>query len=504
MRAGLIRDELRSRSVSLPDNRPPFPLTPGSAPVPLSNIVDDVVMALRTSRSAVEACHATISVTAMSKIGGRGMLSALLHVQDHLRCVAASGSWQVFSSVPLSVGIVGRVYASGVPQTITDVNADPDYVRIGPDVVAEICVPILDRAGQPIGVINAEWTSADGLDGWQDLLSEIGRKLGERIGEFGGPPAETRGEQLLRHSMALTAADTDGEVLVRVCRAAREVTGLAAAVLMRPLPPLGGVGMAASSPESRDRPLITRLAEAEPDRLNSLVERAGQHGASYSIGDPTLLNAHGFEALTEAGVKTMIAIPLADGVLLALDESTNQPNPETVNLLELLAAQASTCLEKLAYLRNLHRQATSDPLTGLRHSGPFGHRLRRATPGRTALLAIDIDEFKSINDTLGHAVGDQVLIEVANALQKALRHGDELFRVGGDEFVAVVDVPTVSVAAGVAERLVEAARTTGRTISVGVAQQRADETPEQALHRADRALYAAKASGRDAVRISHR
>jgi diguanylate cyclase (GGDEF)-like protein len=472
--------------------------------VPLTNIIDDVTAALRRSRSAVEACHGTVRATTMSKVGARGMIAVLLHVQDHLRCIAASGSWQVFSSVPLSDGIVGRVYANGQPQTITDVDSDPDYIRISPDVVAEICVPILDRTGQPIGVINAEWTSADGLEGWQDLLSDVGRRLGERVDELGGPPAETRGEQLLRHSMALTDAETDAEVHFRVCRAAREVTGLAAAVLMRPLPPLGGVGMAASSPESRDRPLIGRLADAELDRLNSLVERAGQHGASYTIGDPALLNSHGFEALTEAGVRTMIAIPLADGVLLALDESANVPNPETVNLLELLAAQASTCLEKLAHLRNLHRQATSDPLTGLRHSGPFGHRLRRATPGRTALLAIDIDEFKSINDTLGHAVGDQVLIEVANALQKALRQGDELFRIGGDEFVAVVDVPTVAVAAAVAERLIEAARSTGRTISIGVAQQHADESPEQALHRADRALYAAKASGRDAVRISHR
>ena len=118
-------------------------------------------------------------------------------------------------------------------------------------------------------------------------------------------------------------------------------------------------------------------------------------------------------------------------------------------------------------------------------------------------VLVDTDK-RHMYDRFGHAVGDQVLIEVANALQKALRQGDELFRVGGDEFVAVVDVPTVTVAASVAERLIEAARSTGRTISIGVAQQRRDESPEQALHRADRALYAAKASGRDAVRISHR
>jgi len=201
-------------------------------------------------------------------------------------------------------------------------------------------------------------------------------------------------------------------------------------------------------------------------------------------------------------VRTMIAIPLADGVLLALDELVLTPDPETVNLLELLAAQASTCLEKLANVRNLHRQALSDPLTGLRHGRAFGLRLSRALADRTALLAIDIDAFKSINDTLGHAAGDRVLIEMAQALQKALRQGDELFRIGGDEFVAVVDVPTPAVAVTVAERLVEAARATGQTVSVGVAVRRATESPQQTMHRADLALYAAKASGKDAVKVA--
>jgi diguanylate cyclase (GGDEF)-like protein len=465
--------------------------------VSLSHIIDDVSRSLSEARSTVPACQATVEVLSRNSVGHRAMIAVLLHVQDHLRCVAASGSWQVFSSVPLSDGVVGRAYAGGKPQVITDVDADPDYIRIGLEVVAEICVPIVDRTGQPIGVLNAEWTSAEGLDGWQDLLTEVGRLLGARVDQLGGPPAETRGELLLRHSISLTEADTDAEVLVQACRAAREVTGLAAAVFLHSTATLSG-----SAPEMRDRPLLARLAEAGPQRLASLVARAGQHGASYSIGDPALVNAYGFEALTEAGVRTMIAIPLADGVLLALDDQVVAPDPEKVNLLELLAAQAATCLEKLANLRNLHREAISDPLTGLRHGRAFGQRLSRALPGRTALLAVDIDAFKSINDTLGHAAGDRVLIEVAQALQRALRQGDELFRIGGDEFVAVVDVPAPAVAVSVAERLIEAARTTGQTISVGVAVRRETESPQQTMHRADQALYAAKASGKDAVKIA--
>ena len=211
-------------------------------------------------------------------------------------------------------------------------------------------------------MINAEWAEAQPLDGWEETLTEAGRLLGARLSELGGPPAETRSEQLLRHALALTNAETDAEVLVRACRAAREVTGLAAAVLLRPAPDLLPedqdlrVVVAASSPEPRDRPLVARLGQIDPDRLAALLDEACRYGASYTLGDPAVLDARGFEALTAAGVRTMIAVPLGAGTpvvsssvgaLVVLDETAIVPDSALVNLLELLAAQASTCLEKL-------------------------------------------------------------------------------------------------------------------------------------------------------------
>jgi diguanylate cyclase (GGDEF)-like protein len=86
-------------------------------------------------------------------------------------------------------------------------------------------------------------------------------------------------------------------------------------------------------------------------------------------------------------------------------------------------------------------------------------------------------------------------------LQGALRTGDELFRIGGDEFVAVIDVPSAAMAVAVAERLTESASGTGRTVSIGVAVQGAEEMPAQTLRRADKALYSAKRSGRNTVRL---
>jgi diguanylate cyclase (GGDEF)-like protein len=144
----------------------------------------------------------------------------------------------------------------------------------------------------------------------------------------------------------------------------------------------------------------------------------------------------------------------------------------------------------------------SDPLTGLRHQVPFGERIRTATPGRTALLAIDIDQFKVINDTYGHQEGDAVLVAVARALQDGLRHVDELFRLGGDEFVAVLEVRHPSEAMNIAERLAQATRAIGRTVSIGVSMVDDDEPPERALRRADAALYAVKRDGRDGTRLA--
>lgn len=482
-------------------------------------ITEDVTARLRSARSAVDSCRAVVDVLGRHS---DALIATLLHVHDHLRCVAAAGSWHVFSSVPLGRGVVGRVYASGRTTVLTDVTTDPEFIRLGPDVVAEICAPILDRTGQPLGALNLEWTGGPttmpDLVAWRDLAEQIGVLLGARIDELGGPPAETQAEKLLRHSVALSAAGTEAEVYARAAEAARDISGLSSAVVLTPIvtePPdavvlpgsfAGGVVLQSSSPAKRDRVLVQRLAELGARELGVLLDRARRHGASFTLGDPDQLDPRGFEALTKAGVRTMIVTPIGlgalGGVLVAFDDVTAHPEPARVSLLELLGTQAWTCLDRVRSLTRLRHRASSDPLTGLRHHGPFGERLAAAEPGRTALLAIDVDQFKTINDTYGHAAGDRALVDLARALEATLRQGDELYRIGGDEFVAVVEVPSTNEAVAVAERLAAAARRVGRTISVGVALQRAEELGETTLNRADHALYEVKRHGRDGVQLA--
>jgi len=474
-------------------------------PLDHQRLVDDLTARLALAMTATEACHAAVSA-----IGRHvsGTVAVLLQVNDRLRCVAATGSWHVFSSVAPGSGVSGRVFASGKTETITDVAGDPDYIPLDPDVAAEICTPILDGAGRSIGVLNLEWNHPVDLEEWRRAAEEFACRLGDRIDQLGGKPAESHSEKLLRHAVAFTNAPTQWKLMTAAIEAARDVSGLGAAILLLAGPHGIYVGSPTVVPGELEARMRSRLADSSQVALADLMRLAHRHGASYTLVEVGPPPAAGYDIVVGAGVRTLIAVPVgpADrgGVLLVADERPLRPDPTTVTLMELLAAQAWTCLDRLRTLRELRQRAISDPLTGLRHHGPFGERIAAATPGRTALLAIDVDDFKTVNDTYGHQAGDELLVGLARALEAALRQGDELYRIGGDEFVAVVEVPQPAEAVRIAERLASAARRTGRTISVGVAVRRDGEPAENTLRRADTALYEVKREGRDGVRLAAR
>ncbi len=165
----------------------------------------------------------------------------------------------------------------------------------------------------------------------------------------------------------------------------------------------------------------------------------------------------------------------------------------------------------------LHQRAMTDHLTGTlsRHAlvegaGRLIERLRSASLG-LAVVMIDLDHFKSVNDRHGHAAGDAVLRRAAALLQAQLRPEALLVRYGGEEFLALVPVEDLPVARRVAERMREAiahaswndvAQGLGRvTASVGVTLLGADEPLDLALERADQAQYRAKNGGRNQVQV---
>lgn len=163
---------------------------------------------------------------------------------------------------------------------------------------------------------------------------------------------------------------------------------------------------------------------------------------------------------------------------------------------------------------DLREAARRDALTGLLNRHALGELATRelavALRQRAclSLVAIDVDHFKQVNDRHGHAAGDRVLLGVARVLAPALRTGDLMFRVGGEEFLVLLPFTCLADAGAVAERLRRLIAAGGWhdpvlgriTASLGVAElDPGKEDWEQALQRVDQALYAAKAAGRDRV-----
>nr|WP_297427881.1 GGDEF domain-containing protein [uncultured Actinotalea sp.] len=170
-------------------------------------------------------------------------------------------------------------------------------------------------------------------------------------------------------------------------------------------------------------------------------------------------------------------------------------------------AQAQRAHATAAHLRDL---AYLDELTGLANRRRVLEELTfqaaRADDAPVAVLYFDLDRFKAVNDTLGHAVGDEVLRAVAAAAADVVRHTDVLGRLGGEEFVVVAPQTDRDQAVQLAERLREVLpeavlRSVGVrvTASFGVAVLAVGETPESVLGRVDELMYQAKDDGRDRV-----
>jgi diguanylate cyclase (GGDEF)-like protein len=175
--------------------------------------------------------------------------------------------------------------------------------------------------------------------------------------------------------------------------------------------------------------------------------------------------------------------------------------------------------DRREYERELRHLADHDPLTGLLNRRALerevqDHMARADRYGpEGALLLVDMDNFKMVNDTLGHVAGDDLMVRVARRLRGCLRDSDVLARLGGDEFAVLLPQANLASARMVARKLCEAVRSEGQqtpgvgpspvTASVGGAPVAGPDgsvlTAEQLVHAADRAMYRAKSKGRDGI-----
>jgi diguanylate cyclase (GGDEF)-like protein/PAS domain S-box-containing protein len=190
---------------------------------------------------------------------------------------------------------------------------------------------------------------------------------------------------------------------------------------------------------------------------------------------------------------------------------TVSPVYDSEGVLSYLIAQMEDISERKQSEERLTRQALHDSLTGLPNRTLFADRVRMATARRTtqgfAIIYLDLDGFKLVNDTLGHAAGDQVLIEVGRRLERLLRAGDTLARLGGDEFALLCEGVGESEAKTIADRVIAAltrpvevqSREIIQAASIGISLYGPGvtvEEPDEMLGEADMAMYRAKAAGK--------
>ncbi|GAA3158048.1 hypothetical protein GCM10010531_06790 [Blastococcus jejuensis] len=255
-------------------------------------------------------------------------------------------------------------------------------------------------------------------------------------------------------------------------------------------------------------------AEDVPELVGMLTDREPRI-LSAATSSPVMRRV-----LDGVGTSDVVAVPLlAGGTFLGVatagwrdGETPTQLDGDVLARLRGVGDQATTALQKARLLETVRHQATHDALTGLPNRVLFLDALDRAIRGVTAgahlaVLFCDLDRFKSVNDTLGHAAGDELLRQVSARLRAAVRPGDTVGRLSGDEFAIILpglvdpaDANSLSQRVvgcfDVPFRLEGQDVTVGTSVGVAVQEPGATDSAEQLLRRADAAMYRHKQYGR--------
>ncbi|MCG2642772.1 diguanylate cyclase [Bradyrhizobium sp. CCBAU 11434] len=351
--------------------------------------------------------------------------------------------------------------------------------------------------------------------------------------------AEAQKERLTRMFAALSAtneaivrAKSRTELFELVCRAASTGGKFTSTTIALASADSDRLAIVASAGPSAETTRNVRLS-VDADR----PEGQGMSGTAFRTRQPCICNDYvndsrvsAFHAVVRAdGARSGAAFPLiahdkAVGVMIYMSTEQDTFTSEFVELLHRLADNVSFAMENFdrADEKNeaderIEYLASHDSLTDLPNRETFNGLLRGAIDDaqrhdhRFALLFIDLDRFKVINDSLGHEAGDLLLLEVANRLRGALRASDVVARLGGDEFVVILDqcgeIDDVQrIATGLLAALAEPMELAGHechtTASIGIAMYPANGADAQTLTKnADMAMYLAKEDGKNGYRF---
>lgn len=454
-----------------------------SAPSSLDPAVAVDGWAIPSHATITEACQV---VCDRLGILGLPLSSVYLLRGERLRCHASNGYGQVFDGIR-SEGVIGTAFLTGQTQVI-DPTTDPAYVASAVGTRTEIAVPLL-IAGSAVGVVDTEsWeqlgpehvvlieSAAAALAGHLPASGEVSVPMWQRVADA---------------SAEFVRATTLDELANQACMLCLELPGAQAASVYLP-------GAIQTTNQARGDASYALTSAPVVAEISGWLEHAktcfSLLGTSPQGRATPRFVGENFSVATVIDRREQ-----APGHLFVIGGENTDPTPETGEQLEVIAALVAAGALNIQSIVALTDAAQRDPLTGLLHRRVFRRLLDQPPQGGllTAVFAIDIDNFKSVNDTMGHDVGDRALAGFAQVLRDAIRIDDAVFRVGGDEFAAIVEFEDRADITITAERLVSTARDSGTAVSVGIALARGNENLSAAWRDADAALLGVKRSGRN-------
>jgi diguanylate cyclase (GGDEF)-like protein len=358
-----------------------------------------------------------------------------------------------------------------------------------------------------LALLVVRWRSDNTAD---ERVAEVVAGLNARMDELGKElagaleRAEEEGRRSRIFGELAGSIDLD-EVLSRTLEAAGALEGADAALIMLP-DPLGG------------KPLVATLGlsveEAERHAITGPPDGRLARSITMSYTYPELeRDVEQAEGIIHAG----LAVPLPGeastlGYLTLFTRTKGHSYSDNdVRQMETLARRAGPAIENARRFREARQLADLDALTGLHNRRFFHETLARECARahryerKLSLIIFDLDDFKEINDRIGHLAGDAVLAEASERVRDVVRTADIACRVGGDEFAVILPESSIEDADQLYRRLLSAvsARPIGQAgklyLSAGVAELRAEDDPVAFFQRADEALYRAKEAGKGRV-----